>query len=419
MINEGIDSTRSITFAIDEEKPANMALQSKPAGQDQARMSYAQAPPDFDLDRAVKDIEEWDVSVFMEILSTRLTDEQIQRVLTPINVFPRQKRVLAIHWHPEWIPLDLIRQRIETMFPNRERELVIPTQHNELLTMGEYAGVEVDAHAPGFHSKVQLLMHFKADRVAEAGVLRAMLDHTFKYRSGQMFDFIASAVDPQYDERMRLAAAQTGATDEVVDLVRFYMARLRQLIYDHESDIPPIMIKNKLLSEFLDAQRDRHPDNMINRGLLLLKAVKAQVKKHFPLDYFFDAAEVIEEARGLGGGVVIPHPEQFWPILLADYDVDGVEVWNPQSREYTEFLITAIHRQNKRDRNHRRPMLIFMGDDTHMSVKIKDPKRQERAKLEREAGLQPAWDDIAIRKNLSLAGANRTQVIDEYKERLG
>ncbi len=46
--------------------------------------------------------------------------------------------------------------------------------------------------------------------------------------------------------------------------------------------------------------------------------------------------------------MVIPHPEQFWPILLADYDVDGYEVWNPQSREYTDFLIRALDNQNKR-----------------------------------------------------------------------
>jgi hypothetical protein len=60
-----------------------------------------------------------------------------------------------------------------------------------------------------------------------------------------------------------------------------------------------------------------------------------------------------------------------------------------------------------------------MGDDTHMSVKIRDPKRMEHSKLEREVGLQPAWDDIGIRKSLSLTGANRARVIDEYMERLG
>ncbi len=60
-----------------------------------------------------------------------------------------------------------------------------------------------------------------------------------------------------------------------------------------------------------------------------------------------------------------------------------------------------------------------MGDDTHLSVKLKDPLRQERGKLEREVGLQPAWDEMAIGKTLSLIGCSRAKVIDLYRERLG
>ena len=210
----------------------------------------------------------------------------------------------------------------------------------------------------------------------------------------------------------------TGSSEEVVAFTRFYTARLRRLVELNLAHTPPVMIKNKLLSEYLDAQRGRHTGLMVNRALLLIKAVKAIVKQHFSLSYFFRASEVIEETRSLGGGVVIPHPEQFWPILLADYDVDGVEVWNPQSREYTEFLIRALTSQNKSRLLGRRPLLIFMGDDTHMSVKLKQPGQLEAAKYEREVGLQPAWEDVAVRKSLSLAGASRAQVIDEYQARL-
>jgi hypothetical protein len=382
-------------------------------------MSYAVSPPDFDLDRARGDISEWDQTVFLDLVTTDLTAEQAARVTHPDNLHPRQKEVMAIHWHPEWIPLDLITERIDRMFPQKESELIIPTQHNQLMTLGDYAGVEMDCYSSGFKTKVQLLLHFRADRVAEAGVLKSMLDHTFKYRSGQLFNFMEAIVKPEYESWLREAASQTGANEHLVALVRFYTARLRQLIYEHEAVISAEMIKNKLLSEYIDAQRERHPDPMINRALLLVKAVKKIVKDNFPLDYFFRASEVIEETKALGGCVTIPHPEQFWPILLADYDVDGWEVWNPQSQAYTDFLIRALINQNKIPRPGRRDLLVFMGDDTHMSVKVRDPQTQEKSKLEREIGLQPAWDDIVIRKSLSLGNVHRAGIIEMYKERLG
>ena len=387
---------------------------------DPAEMSKVVPPPDFNLDRAVKDIPEWDKEVFLELISAELSPEQKKMVVSPPKIYPRQKDVMAVHWHPEWIPIDLVVRRLEIMFPNRRSELVIPTQHNELLVWKDYAGVEVDCYSSGFNRKVQLLLHFRADKVAgpRAGALKAMLDHTFKYRSSQLLDYINTVVEPELNDRLKEAVEKIGASRETVELVRFYTARLRQLIYDHESEIPPQMFKNRLVSEFLDAQRIRHSDQTINRAMHLIREIKAIVKRHFPLTYFFRATEVIEEVRSLGGGVVIPHPEQFWPILLADYDVDGYEVWNPMSHNYTEFLIRALNNQNKYQRPGRRELLIFMGDDTHLSVKIRPPDLLERPKLEREVGLQPAWDDMAIRKSLSLAEASREKVIESYKERL-
>ena len=127
---------------------------------------------------------------------------------------------------------------------------------------------------------------------------------------------------------------------------------------------------------------------------------------------------MIEEVRALGGGIVIPHPEQFWPILLAEYDVDGYEVWNPQSRRYTEFLIDVVNNKNSRVSNYSRRLLVFMGDDTHMSEKIKPPEAQNRTKAAREIGFQAAWEDLAIRKKLILAKMDRASVIREYAARL-
>ena len=376
-------------------------------------------PEVHDLELAVQGIGEEDHEIYRSITSTELTPEQVERIATPELVFPRQKAVLAIHWHPEWIPFDLIARRIAAMFPNRSDELIIPTQHNQILIWGDYAGTEMDCYSSGFNRKVQLLLHFSAARVAEAPVLTAMLEHTFKYRSGQLFEFMDSVVEPEYEDRMQEAAHETGAGEDLVAFTRFQTARLKKLLEMNEAETPRFMIKNKLVTEYVAALRGRYPDGVIKRSLLLLKAVKQIVKRHFSLEYFFRASEVIEEVRGMGGGVLIPHPEQFWPILLADYDVDGYEVWNPQSREYTEFLIRALTNQNKRLGEHRRPLLVFMGDDTHLSVKAGDPKLQEPTKLEREVGLQPAWDELAIRKSLSLAGASRAAFMAEYRQRLG
>lgn len=375
-------------------------------------------PSDYDLDRAVEEIDSWDQAQYARIVSTELNGEQRRRVADPGASYPQQNEMLAIHWHPEWIPLELTAQRVATLYPNAGKSLIIPTQHNQILSWNGYSGVEVDCYSSGFNRKVQLLLHFKTEAISEANVLRSMLDHTFRYRSGQLFEFMDTIVEPSLTERLEQAAIDTGSSEEVVAFMRFYTARLRRMVEMNLADTPPAMIKNKLLAEYIDAQRGRHTDLMVNRAMLLLKAVKVIVKEHFSLSYFFRASEVIEEVRSLGGGVVIPHPEQFWPILLADYDVDGVEVWNPQSREYTEFLIQALTNQNKSRPSGRLPMLLFMGDDTHMSVKLKEPGQVESSKYEREVGLQPAWDEVAVRKSLSLAGASRSQVIDEYQDRL-
>jgi hypothetical protein len=60
-----------------------------------------------------------------------------------------------------------------------------------------------------------------------------------------------------------------------------------------------------------------------------------------------------------------------------------------------------------------------MGDDTHMSEKIRAPEVQDPEKAGREIGYQPAWEDFSIRKALIRADASRRKVILEYKERLG
>ena len=378
-----------------------------------AKQSAQRPQPDID---AIPEVPtEEDERIFLAITSTTLTPEEEARIIAPSLVAQRQTNVLAVHWHPEHVPMGLIERRIQACFPNKTQELVIPTQHNEITTCGAYSGVEVDCYSAGFNQKVQLLLHFDNRRLEQAGVLRSMLSHTFRYRASQLFEFL-SVLTGKDEERLQAVAGFTGAAEETIRFARLHARKLEALLERHQDGLPAGAIKNKLVRNFLDAMRPRYGDRLVARVQAFVQAVKLRVKEDFPLLYFYRASEVIEEARGMGAGVVIPHPEQFWPILLAEYDVDGYEVWNPQSQRYTDFLIEVLSRKNRKAGDSARKLLVFMGDDTHLSEKLRDAPLT--GKPAREVGLQPAWDDLSVRKRLLAAGMDRTSVITEYKARL-
>jgi len=374
--------------------------------------------PEIDLREIPREVTEWERDAFLAITDTSLTPQQEEYIRNPQARFPRQEYVLAVHWHPEQVPFPLIEDRVAAMFPGRKDELIIPTQHNQLLTMGDYAGVEVDCYSRGFNRKVQLLLHMRKERLERAGVLFNMLRHTFKYRSSQLFEYLEHIYDPKWEDTRQIAAKRSGSDEEVVEFAAIEAAKLKTLLEDGHATTPEEAVKNKLVRNFFDSLRQFYDARFINKVQVYLKAVKELVKENFSLAYFYRTSEIIEEARRIGAGVVIPHPEQFWPILLAGYDVDGIEVWNPQSQQYTEFLITSVNRENKLGHRKHRPILIFMGDDCHLSEKLKPPKEQDPDKVTREVGLQPAWDDVLISKSLTVAGVDRKTVMDEYRARL-
>ncbi|MCB2183012.1 MAG: hypothetical protein KQH63_13340 [Desulfobulbaceae bacterium] len=364
-----------------------------------------------------EEITEKDRESFFHIVSIDLSKEQIDQVTTPALVLPHQNDIMAVHWHPEFVPMDLIEQRVNATFPNRKTELIIPTQHNVLMSYGEYSGVEVDCYSRSFNRKVQLLLHFKTANLGDATVLRAALEHTRKYRASQLFDFIHTIITP-IGERIDAAARETGADEQLIHFVTLYTTKINTLLEENLDSIPRDNVKNKLLRNFFNTLREDYGNSYINRVQAFLKAVKVEVKKHFSPKYFFRTSEIIEEARSLGAGIVIPHPEQFWPILLAEYDVDGYEVWNPQSREFTDFLISTVIKKNKHLPLSARRHLVFTGDDTHMGEKVKPPDEQDVQKAAREIGVQPVWDDLSIRKKLIVAQMDKHNVIEDYMARL-
>jgi len=372
-----------------------------------------------DISKIPREITDDDRQRFFKVIDTNLSPEQRALILDPPAVYRRQSETLAVHWHPEFVPMDLIEARLRALYPNMVESLIIPTQHNVLMSYAGYAGVEIDCYSHGFNRKVQLLIHIKEDKLDDrAGVLRAMCAHTLKYRGTQLCQLLATLVDAAWAEQRQKAASQTGADENLVEFCCIYGRKLQCLLDENWSSTPEDMVKNKLVRNYFDALKSQFGSRCIARAQVYLKAVKDIVKADFSLKYFYRASEIIEEARALGAGVVIPHPEQFWPILLADYDVDGVEVWNPQSSQYTDFLIDVIHRQNKTP-GRRRPLLVFMGDDCHMSEKLLSPADQIQTKSAREIGLQPAWDDMAVRKTLIVGGFSRSKTIEEYRTRLG
>src|SRR6056297_2263384 len=172
-------------------------------------------------EQIVQEITEQDRDRLFAVTSTDLNDAQRTRLTTPARTHPLQREVLAVHWHPEFVPMDINRQRIEATFPKEEQELIIPTQHNEILTYDDYAGVEVDCFSHGFNQKVQLLLHFSKENVEDASVLRAMLAHTYQYRASQLFEFMHTVTRPRAD-RLDEAARETGAGEDIVMFVQTY-----------------------------------------------------------------------------------------------------------------------------------------------------------------------------------------------------
>ena len=300
-----------------------------------------------DLALVEREVTEEDAQAFARINDTSLSPEQVERIVNPPRTYPRQEYVLAVHWHPEHVPMELLARRIDRLYPNRVDELIIPTQHNVLMEYGGNWGVEVDCYSSGFNRKVQLLLHFHGLDMERAEVLVSMLRHTHRYRASQLLEYLDALTEPSQERRRQLAASRTNAEEDLVAFVQIQAAKLKELLLSHEADLPDDAYKNKLVRNFFDTLRARYADRLVNKAQVYAKAVKDVVKEEFSLSYFYRATEIIEEARALGAGVVIPHPEQFWPILLADYDVDGIEVWNPQSQQYTEFLINVVNRRNR------------------------------------------------------------------------
>jgi hypothetical protein len=374
------------------------------------------SPQSFDpakcLDKVVS-ADDW--AVFNRLTSVELTAKEIAVASRPSRQDFEEKRVLAVHWHPEWIPLDLIHQRTRAAFPAADDFLFIPTQHNQLMTVGDWTGVEADAYAPEYGLKIQLLIHFRSRKLPKATALASMMERTFRYRALQLLDILDKIINP--DEAIKNEIKKQGFSSDSVNLAQNLAKRLWDIIEkaDLGSSERAETLKNRLLPDFMAIRGQEYPPALLDRAMALSRLVKTQVKRRLAPSRFHAVRDVIEEARGLGAGIVIPHPPQFWPAILDNLDVDGWEVWNPSTPNHTIFLIETMAAKKKGKRS----LLAFMGDDTHMSSKIRpDQKSEEKNNLDREIGFQPPWRDLQVIKTLKKVGQSRDRTMDEYRARL-
>ena len=371
----------------------------------------------FDPQAAVLDIGEDDWRVFNHLTSVELSQDERNLAARPDRSAPGADEFLAIHWHPEWAPLELIEQRLRLAFPEAGNCLAIPTQHNRIMSLGPWAGVEADVYDRSYGLKVQLLIHFKAELLPRAGVLTAMMDRTYNYRAHQLMDILKALAEPG---SVKLQSALKGSVgDESIMMARFYALRLKYLI--EESGIigseRDEMLKNRLLPDFMLARVCGFHQPLVDQAMIYINAVKKEVKKRLSPGEFYSPQEVIEEARGLKAGIVIPHPPQFWPILLSDLDVDGWEIWNPSTPDHTLFLLAALGRANE-SRGGRRELLAFMGDDTHMSAKFRRNRNDATGSAQREIGFQDPWSDPLVKAELSHIRQSLSKTLCEYRQRL-
>ncbi|MDR2367537.1 MAG: hypothetical protein LBF58_05405 [Deltaproteobacteria bacterium] len=362
-----------------------------------------------------KDISQADIEAFDRLTSVALSPKEVEIAENPDCVAPKEKRLLALHFHPEWVPLPLIETRLSRAFPAAVDRLVIPTQHNRVTVMGQWAGVEADCYDANLGQKIQLLIHFRSSKMPRATKFLDMMERTYRYRAHQLLEVLEALTNP--DESIRQEINNNGLDHQALDLTGFFASRLKQLIHGREVQDTDRseMLKNRLLTDFMLARCQGLDPTLFGSSLSVANIVKSFVKHRLNYQRFSEAQDVIEEARGLGAGIVIPHPPQFWPALLDDLDVDGWEVWNPSTPNHALFLIESLARAQGR---YKRPLLAFMGDDTHMSSKIRANVTEDKNGRGREIGFQPPWWDPKVAEALKKTGQGRERTMDEYRARI-
>lgn len=231
---------------------------------------FSSSEGDYCLEAAVGNIGQSDWQHFNRLTSVELSNDEKIAASRPNLTAPVAREYLAVHWHPEWVPLEFIEERLKTAFPQADNFLAVPTQHNKVMAIGPWAGVEVDVYDRRYGQKVQLLIHLPVDRLPQATAFQAMIEHTYNYRAHQLMDILNRLASPEGLSKIK-DSLKCSITDPAVKMARFYATRLRAMI--EKSGIiggnRDEMLKNRLLPDFMTACLPPTQRNFWGRLLLL------------------------------------------------------------------------------------------------------------------------------------------------------
>jgi hypothetical protein len=363
---------------------------------------------------AVAGVSPGDWEIFRRLTCTELTPEERAAAAAPDMTDPEEACCFAPHFHPEWVPADLVGERLARAFPAARESFAVPTQHNVIASLGPWSGVEADVWSKKCGMKIQLLVHARAGRLEGSSAFRGMVERTFRYRELQLLEILELAARP--DPGAEAELAKSGFAAPELERAASHLSSLKAMIDASGIASGPgaAMLKNRLATDFIESKERGTDPAGLDRLLSLVNLLKARVKSRPDPARFHEAEEFIEEARGAGAGIVVPHPPRFWPALLAELDADGWEVWNPSTPSHAVFLTECLARRGRI----RRPLLAFMGDDTHMSSKIRPLLTSDKGGGGREIGFQPPWKDPETAAALKAAGQSRRRTMEEYLARL-
>ncbi|MDR2612170.1 MAG: hypothetical protein LBG06_04840, partial [Deltaproteobacteria bacterium] len=247
-----------------------------------------------------------DWEIFRSLTSTELSPEEREAALQPDSSDPQEEICFAPHFHPEWVPLGLIEERLKKAFPAERRRFAVPTQHNVIDSLGPWSGVEADVWSRECGMKIQLLVHVRRERVAGRGgsAFRDMIERTFRYRELQLLEILALARHPDQGTQRELDRAGFAEADRAT--AARYAARLSMMIEVSGIASGPgaVMLKNRLLTDYMERGARGEDLSRLDRLLAMVNLLKARVKSRLDPDRFHEARELIEEARSLGAGIV-------------------------------------------------------------------------------------------------------------------
>lgn len=351
--------------------------------------------------------------LFEDLIKDQLNKDKTDKVTNPRFIMPEIENVLALHWHPENLSIETAVKRLSKTFPNATNKLIIPTDHNIFKSYQGISGTEIDCFAKELKKKVQLLIHIKDDNLKNSFTLKTMVNYSAEFSKKFLLFFLDSLIGKSTVSNF---IWEKVASEAVLD--KKYYEEIRKLSKEfitlfESRKIDYFLISNSLLVNFVCNILTKYNDLIKKQAKLFLLEFKKLCYIHFDTKFFYSVEDFVEEVQWSGGAISVPHPEQFWPILLTKYKFDGIEFWNPSSASYSELILDRIIRLNKYKKE---AVIPLVGDDTHFNKLVEEVSKNRIPS--RDLGYQPIWKSKIIQQILKRNSLCKQKIIDLYRERL-